>query len=410
MNSEENLLAPAANETVSTTGQPLVEQPRLSNQVVPRGISIQNLIYQWQPMGIRVIVDLPFIGNDQDCLFMIRNGPLIPRWNKVYMDTWRESGFPVVANVSMELKQFAWNNMRNVYHGHAVDKQQFSSSGIHITYYDYPPVLSSLCQSFRRWRGDMQYRIRSIAGFATQGYIIVAPFKNLFSPIGSYNEYKSEPAILRQDASYREAMMNAYVMADTSMFRHVEVSVPYEYPAPWYDQYAWMARRVCGTRYAVNSQFGSGVSASTILNLEPHGDNFIGVLLRGQVATTSTGGQIVFELEYRAQEGFQFADPGLPPDDLCEPYIHWFLKHSAEKPEGNVKSVLDPKLTSDGYNKIETAPSLLKSVAAPLLATRNARPQASRVKHSVDQLPHEREIAHDDRETRSLGRREQEFS
>nr|WAL01504.1 structural protein [Electric ant polycipivirus 2] len=362
MNAEEPLLAPAANETVSTTGDPLPEQAGVAKQVIPRGISMLNLIHQWQPMGIRIIVNLPFIGNDQDVLFYIRNGPFIPRWDKNYKATnpfkaWPKPDLPD----DTTLRQYAWNNTKNVWLGKSFDKFNYGQSGVIMTQYDYPPILSTLSQAFRRWRGDMQYRLRSVAGFATQGYLIVAPYKNIFSPIGSYDEYATYPAITRQDTSYREAMMNAYVMADTSMFRHVEVTVPYEYPAPWYDQYAWLARRVSPNSAAVNATVTESdykTKMGFIVTAEPHGDNFIAVMLRGKVETTETGGQIAFELEYRAMEGFQFADPGLPPNDLTEPYEN--ISSQTRIIYDRVKTVPDPKLTSDGFGRIVESSSYSK--------------------------------------------------
>lgn len=434
MNNEEPITTAAANETVGTTGTPIPEQTQIAMRCIPRALSILSLIHQWQPMGIRVVIDLPFVGNDHDLLFILRNGPFIPRWDYVYNDTnpeeTNEKNEDPEAKGSM--KVYAWNNMRNVYLGFSYDKPRYSKSGVHITQYDYPPILATLAACFRRWRGDLQYRFRVVAGFATQGYLIACPFKNIFSPIGKYDEYDSGPAIVRQDTSLREGMINSYVMSDTSMFRHLEVTMPYEYPAPWYDQYQWMSRRVSPKSYATNKPSKDRNSPHNIITTEPHGDNWLGLGMRGTIQTTETGGQVIFELEYRAVEGFQFADPGLPINSFTEPYSDRL--QTLPKPLDLIKTVPDGDLTSDGYFVVSKrgGSAALSRVARTLgaaLPSSTPRPVNHNHRHPHQAGAHIRigreidpdmdleqidsivpEIKIDDRELRSIGRRDQEFS
>lgn len=368
MNQEEPNLTLPANQQISTTGVPLTEeaqQPMITS--MPRSISILTLIHQWQPMGIRIILDLPFIGNDYSYIFLIRNGPFIPRWDKKYANTETRTSeeAPSTGN-SDNYRQYAWNNMRNVFVP-AITPD--GTSNIHFTQYDYPPILSSISQSFRRWRGDMQYRIRTIAGFATQGYLVATTLKNEYSPIGIYDEYSYTPDIRRPDRSYRSEMMNSYVMADTSMFRHIEITSPYEYPAPYYDQYAWMARRV-SPKFLVNN-YRTTIRSS--LTNEPHGDNFICLGLRGNIGANTTGAQIIFELEYRAMEGFQFADPGLPPLDLNLPYSTAFDRTGSDRLD-LIKSIPDKELSSDGVWAVSK-----RGAQAPVQAYAQVESQARRV-------------------------------
>ena len=311
-------------------------------------------------MGIRVVIDLPFTGNDQDFLFLIRNGPFIPYWSLDYSVTKPDigpknqppNGWPT------NYRQFAWNNCRNVMHGFKSAQNFPPDYGIHISYYDLPSILSTFALAFRRWRGDMQYRIRTVAGFATQGYIVLGQLKNYFQPICLYDEYSQHVGIQRQDASYRELMQNSYVLGDTSMFRHFEINVPYEYPVPWYDQYAWINRRISPHRYITPS--GDSFPSAPI-TLEPHGDNFVAMGLRGNLAASQVGAQIEFELEYRAVEGFQFSDPFLLPKDLAETH-KTLLTNDFDK----VKTIPDPTLRSDGMSRIiRTQPSRLKRMVMP---------------------------------------------
>jgi hypothetical protein len=345
MNPPEPLLDPAANVQVSTTGHKLPEQAQISKVVVPRPVSMSALMYQWQPMGIRVLINLPFTGNDEDFLFIIRNGPFIPYWSQEY-DIKSPDTPTSNADLKGPFKNYAWNNMRNVLHGLTKFQKFPDKFGIFITQYDLPPILSTMATAFRRWRGDMQYRIRTVAGFATQGYVFVGPLKNYFQQIAIFDEYNEHVGIQRQDNSYREVMQNSYVLGDTSMFRHFEVTQPYEYPVPWYDQHAWIQRRIDPNRYISPL---NPVSSSAC-NLEPHGDNFLAVGLRGNLAASQEGAQIEFELEYRAVEGFQFADPFLLPKHFVDTH-KTLLTNDFEK----IKRIPDPKYTSDGLSTTRLA-------------------------------------------------------
>lgn len=317
MNAEEPLQSAVQTQQGSPAQKLPEDSKNLSRIPMLQQVSFLSLIHQWQPMGFRVRVDIPFISDDASFLFLVRNGPYIPPWYYA----WREGTPPYV---------FHWNNTRPVMHAlndsfiydAAVDARfpsQFPDKfPIYITQHDLPPVLATLAASFRKWRGDMQYRIRVVAGFATQGYLITTPIKNAHLPIGVYDEYSTVPPLVRQDLSFREGMINSYVPSDTSMFRHTEVTYPYEYPVPWYDQYHWLEQRT-----EVGSLGSDPVArTSTKLVIEPHGDNYLAVGFRGALESTKDSSFIVFELEYRASEGFEFADPGVPPYHMLQSAVY----------------------------------------------------------------------------------------
>lgn len=321
MNNEEPQLTQIANLQISHEGHKLPEQAKVAETSIPRPFGFLDLINQWQPMGIRVVLNLPFIGNDQDFLFAIRNGPFIPRHDKTYRDYDMPDTTGGLGGI-MTMLSYGWNNMRNVIHGKPqwAQKPNDQKEAVYITYYDYPPILSALSTMFRKWCGAMEYRIRVVSGFSTQGYLMAGMLKNVPSRVGVYNAYQVMAAIPRQDHSYREFMQNSYVMSDTSMFRHFKLHVPYEYPSPWYDQFNWIANRSRPSRNFYYKGKQTGIFNSLPVMNEPHGDNYIVIGMRGSLNTSVNQAQISFELEYRACEGFQFADPGLPSGDYMKPY------------------------------------------------------------------------------------------
>lgn len=334
------------NQIISTAGSDIPEQTSQPYTQMPRQVSFTNLIYQWQPMGFRVILNLPFIGDDSNFLFAIRNGPFIPtRPVDGHYDIPPSSdlaGFPGL------VYSFAYNNMVPVIlpsdNGNAYPDP--SKPTITLTNYDLPPPIATFAQCFRRWRGDMQYRLRMVAGFATQGYVVGTSLKNTFSPIGIYNQYKNRPALERQDISFRPAMLNSYALSDTSMFRHLELTMEYDYPTPYYDQFEWISRR-CVPGYLFEQTAATPPvtrQRRLLLQTEPHGDNWIVIGLRGNLESSMVGSQIVFELEYRCAEGFQFADPFFPPRLTS-------MSQNTIPPDYRVYRVPDNLWTSDGIGK-----------------------------------------------------------
>lgn len=357
MNNEEPVQEVVQNSDVP--GEILPEMSVNASLPMVKTLSLTQLIYQWQPMGIRVKVDLPFISEDSSYLFVIRNGPYIPEF--VNQGFCRDSSSSPGTDQYVAQWVFLFNNTRPVYH-HMADvgwdynalqgqtglfpfptdekNWKISTHPITITYYDLPPMLSTMAMMFRKWRGNMQYRIRVVAGFATQGYIVTVPIMNAHMPVGVYDEYASTPMLQTNDNSYREGMIHAFVPSDTSMFRHTEVTMPYSYPVPYYDQYHWLDQRI--TPYNLGQ--GGEPSKPRRLIVEPHGDNWIGVGVRGALESLKEKeGSVTFELEYRAMEGFQFADPGIPPLNMSTT-VRQFVGSSWTR----VKQIPNPLFESDG--------------------------------------------------------------
>lgn len=377
MNSEEKLQSTDQNDTIGQKGELLPDQTRIGNTSMPRQVSILNWINQWQPMGIRIVLNLPFVGDDHDYLFVLRSGPFIPPYVRVSEDTFvpEYPGDERKGVTPKDVFSYWMNNMRNVYLVSQTVDDFTKDFPIHITQYDQPPIISTMAQSFRRWRGDMQYRVRTVAGFATQGYVIASTLKNKFSPIGVYDEFQHPLHFQTQDASYREPMMNAYALGDTSMFRHFEMTVPYDYPVPYYDQLQWINRRCQFSRQFEKTSDEVDPDLKNVIirsgkdgkyfageTMEPHGDNWIVFGIRGDLAATQEGAQISFELEYRCVEGFQFADPFLPPQTA---HFTWGLPTNAvgtSKPP-QIITIPDPNLKSDGISLPVKKPKALEGVS-----------------------------------------------
>ncbi|ASK12199.1 putative capsid protein [Lasius neglectus virus 1] len=391
MDNEEPQLSEIANLQISHEGHKLPEQSRVATTQSPRGFDFDHLIRQWQPMGIRVKLAVPFYGNDQDYIFAIRNGPFIPSNTYIYQDSSgltdvSEGDFPDPTKRKLTTlntyQSYAWNNMINVTHAYDSIKAQTTPSdqfAVTITQFDEPPILSSLATMFRRWRGTMHYRLRVVAGFTTQGYIFVTLVRNSPSLVLASNPYSTVRGVKREDSSYRESMINSYVMGDTAMFRHFEFQVPYEYPTPYYDQFSWIGKR---TRPAKNFAWGD-ISNNKgryyepfrPVKMEPHGDNYILVGLRGDIQTTSQNSQITFEIEYRAGDDFQFADPFLP---FPNHYLRPFYRTSKLSKVKGIVTIPDDKKISDGVGEFQNKSTYIPESPLPPPPSLTSADQATR--------------------------------
>lgn len=376
MNNEEPIPIQTLNINRDEPARPMPEQAMAQvPPSIPRSINFYSLLHQWQPMGIRVVVNLPFVGDDQSILFAIRNGPYIPDHRSQYY------------NDKYSTHVFGFNAMNAVVQSRPGGSAYPSNWPVHISYFDSPPFLSQMSRCFRRWRGDMQYRIRVVAGFVTQGYIIVAPMKNTPLAITTMNEYAASYNLINTDpTSYRSLMQNAYIMSDTSFYRHVEITYPYEYPTPWYDQFQWIANRVS----VPLDDKGENILPTRII--EPFSDNWLCVFFRGALEPTRDTAQMSFELEYRAKEGFQFADPGLPPFDLSYPKENLAL---ASESWASIKTIPSTQWKSDGIRNITAiTPPAKKQGSSSYIRSRGHR--------DADQIPENAQEMQEQRSFRTL--------
>lgn len=315
----------ASDQQLQKSVAPFAESATVKSTPVPRNNQFSHFIHTWQPMGIRIRVGIPFISDDGTPLFYIRFGPHIPDFIELNKDDpwiyWMAAQFPVF--LGTENGNYTSTN-----------------PAITITQYDAPPPLAQLCRMFRRWRGSMQYRLRVVANNTQQGYLITYPVKGEYIPTIVHDPWRRGIPLITKDASFKDGMLNSYVMSDLSFQRHIEIHMPYEFPNQYYDQFQWLANRT--------------YDPTKKLAVEPHGDNFIAVAARGSLApNTAATSQIFFELEYRAGEDFQFADPFVPAAKFRYPIRDW--RNIPSNPT-KVFTFPDTGIYSDGINKRDTKP------------------------------------------------------
>lgn len=241
----------------------------------PEAFEISDLCRRWQPMGIRVVVKMPYISNEQDPLFAIAVNPFIPPiQSEVYK--YYSPVFPLPNKPTGNVTGSA------------------DTIPVTVTVYDGPPLLSLLSVCHRFFSGGLRYRIRVISGAFSQGMIVAGLHRGTYGDIlwkggdGSSTLVNNYRHIYNLNASYRTFMLNAYTLSDLSLYRHIEVECPYQLPYPVFNQ----------------DKFLGGLSSSTAVQPYSQPMDYIIVAARGTMTPTSGTTELIMELEYAGADDF----------------------------------------------------------------------------------------------------------
>lgn len=322
-------LAEQANPEIVPVTKPESEldQPKGAskhNTPILKTISLISTIYKWNPTGIRVVVNLPLIGNDRNYLFMIRCSPFIP--NLANDAVWLNSAaFSNALSANMDLVV------------HDTDDAYFASSsntlltrptfttdpGVYIYHHSLPPLISELARANRYWTGGLKFRLRTKAAFTHNAVLFATPLygtKPKISIAPATNNKYFVP--YRQKMSYGSSQANSYMYNDLTMTRHMEMEYNYQKPFNYVDQFANMST-VLATYSGYIVPNGQGVpiqyTDGIVVN---HFEDFIGIGLRGTIDNSSSGdNQIMFEVDIAAAEDFQFSGETAYPKPISDDHI-----------------------------------------------------------------------------------------
>lgn len=268
-----------------------------SKHIVDSDVTFITLISKWQPMGFRIVINLPFVSDDYQPLVAVRVTPYIPH---VIQD--------LIGNGSATAFVLDGSLASPVYPNPGTTAS--TSTAVTVTRYDLPPPLGVAAAMHRFWRGSMMYRFRCVSNFAAQGYVIATLVRGLVatevnsvtsSAYNGSNLMNTHRPIQGMDVGTRRSMCNSYIMSDISMFRHIEIEAPFEYPVPFFDTY-W------NNREQIEQMLGQVPEIHCP-------DNFVTLFNRGGITGSADGAQVVYELEYAPGPDFEFTTEmpfGLP--------------------------------------------------------------------------------------------------
>nr|ULF99661.1 MAG: putative capsid protein [Picornavirales sp.] len=272
---------PEPSDISVTTVQALPEDTITDNtrSLLTSDTDFISMVYRWQPMGYRIVINLPFVADDINPLFAIKVTPYL---------------HPVIQFRGTTTTVTNGSLYSNVYPSPSTLSS--TAVGVTCTRYDMPPILATVAMAHRFWRGSMKYGLRCVSNFAAQGYVILTVAKGL---IGSQIDTRTASLATQHrpiqglDTSARRYMHNSYLKSDISFFRHNEITVPFEYPVPYYDTYS-----------SLDEERAMGDQEIPEVNCP---DNFVVAYNRGGITGSTAGAQVVYELEYCPGDDLEFS-------------------------------------------------------------------------------------------------------
>lgn len=283
-----------------------IEQGKTTQHPLDGFVSILMTIFTWQPCNIRILIKLPSVTNNLDPLCVVRANPLMmaPSYFRNAYCSGNNKGVGVLQTAMLPCFT------PNVY-----------NDGVVITYYDAPPLLAILSMMYRKWRGGISFMFRAVANFTNQGIIMAAPAYNCNQPWQISNGQQIQQNGVAASTPIRLAMpgpslvtmqSNSFVLSDVSNNRHLEVTIPYRYPLPWYDQFQWLHSYMPHTMGEDTPQLEQEINLvganGAIKKVAVAPQNFVTLLNKASINTGSQPNEIYYELFVKAEPDFEFAD------------------------------------------------------------------------------------------------------
>lgn len=258
-------------------------------------VSLRNIIETPVSMGIRVLLDVPFLADDHSPLFLIRVGPSIPLLPS-------SSQTDVASPLYRE-----WISLNPIRPGFRLaDLTQHSP--ITVIQHSQPPAFALHSNYNRGWVGSMNYYIRMTSNTLVTGNLIAVPFyayKERLYPFSTVPSLEFIPLGLRY-GDLNEGMANSHIPFESSITKNASCTIPYQYPTKYYDNIV-MKRRIH------DMVAGDVFEPDT----RPHYDNYIAVYLRGAASATSLT-NLVFEIDYSGGRDFEFVGPVPIPNTIAK--------------------------------------------------------------------------------------------
>lgn len=247
-------------------------QQTTSSSLIDLDVQFITIINRWQPMGYRLTINLPFVADDINPICAIQITPFIPPVKQMNAGSNFLSAPLLFSPV------------------YPLPSTLSSGTAVTVTRYDNPPSLAVAAAAHRFWRGTMKYRLRCVSNFIAQGYVIASVVKGL---VAEQNGLTTRRRIQGLDVGMRRFMGNSYIMSDVSMFRHIEIEAPFEYPVQFYDTFR-----------SSFEQFSMFTNNAIEINCP---DNFVLLSSRGGITSPTAGAQVVYELEYAPGADMEFS-------------------------------------------------------------------------------------------------------
>lgn len=308
-------------DTIGPNTTPIVEEKSANKSQYSKlfqGTDPFSQIYKWNPMGIRIVLNTPYVPSDFDPIFNIRVNPLVP--DPAYYHQLTDSAAPYSNLFPVNASSGTGISFNEGFPFFFLESRE--KSKLFITHYGPEPMLSRLSRYARFWRGGISYSLRCTSNFTHQGNLVAyrtgplpLPHANNENSVNDtgIDWLRMRPYLYKRSQYVNTDMANTFIQSDLSVERHLMITVPYELPYPYFDQSTY-------EDFGFYSGFKIGDNFRTeqypYTSSIPYADN-IEVSLKGAVAGGGDN-QITYELYYKAEPDFTFGEFIIPPCAMDE--------------------------------------------------------------------------------------------
>lgn len=317
---------------------------------------ITHWLKTFNPTGWEVVVDLPYLPDARSSLFLIKCSPYILPIVPVEKDWWvfQKNFFQFIRH---DIHSYA-----NISPTHPNTAVGVIPPGIHINQVTDPPPISIYAAHNRFWCGSLNFHVRTVGNFTQSGYIRSTKLKNVAIPCGKYDRYKHAPIPQKLGTAQQAGFFNSYMRGDVTMFRHQEITIPFERVTPvdnledqtvMYESLAMIDNLWDETNGKWRVQ-----PEDTTVNMASYHD-YIAIESVGGLAASQQDSQLRFIIEIAAGDDFECYTPWPIGNGFFEPQSRYFSQNGSIEPDAVHNSAIkipdslpDTELKSDGESTI----------------------------------------------------------
>lgn len=195
--------------------------------------SLLAQIYNWQPTGQLVRLDLPITNADNTPLFAVRSSPFWIPLN-FFIKSW-DSAKP---KPTCGGPFFTWDRLRSLIQPVSVSNMKYSdqwkmSTGISFLENDDMPDISLHSLHAIAWTGTIEYMFKIISNTTTQGKICVSRIYQAARPRVFYDPTSYKSPLFYAMNTQAQRRKNAFITEDLARTTDLHVSMP------WRDQFPY---------------------------------------------------------------------------------------------------------------------------------------------------------------------------
>lgn len=281
MNNEQTLENLAFNQlSLGTTTQFEANRQNASINMTPSSLPL--VLQKWQPMGIRVIVDLPYTPPDGSPLFAIR---VTPTWY-----TPIELASTMGVNAAADFSE-SFNSLP-VFLPYTGANQEYkiaestTDTPVRVSYYGDPPPICRYSRIHRYNSGSLKYQVVMTPGSVTHGYFQASVIRGVPKPYKVNRVFSLVPLnVYRPDFN---STYDNFVNIKPASEGFIEMNVP----------------RVNATGRTDTALDMPGLFAE----YDPNGYDYLMVYSKGTISSLSPT-QMVFELNIAAGDDYKMHVP-----------------------------------------------------------------------------------------------------